>query len=593
MDNTLKAVGETPDTLIVENKIVVFGGRDLTGYAYAENKNGTKGEYFTKSTDLESEYTKTGFLHVDFEHGKDPDEIGNGKDNVLGVVDWSTAKTVDDGVIVRRVLNRRHKYMKWLEPLIRAGVVGNSSEAIGGQVEKTADGEIVRWSLRRDTLTVNPMEPRMATQNVMAIKALVEDFPEYKSLLPPVDAALPDADDEKKQKEVNKMNEEEIKAATEKAVADALAKRDAEVKAESERLSALKAAEDEGYKKAVEDFKTRKAPAFNTQPLGFSEEKDAVPGFKHWLATGDKNGALISPDSTFESIPSGKAAWNVTTGASGGYLVPDPLYNQIIAKRNLASWIRQMPVQHFQTSADHLLVPKEDTSHTGFVLTAEAAAYDENEGTVNQKDLILYKYTKMQKVSEEFLAYQGTNWESWLTNALARAEAVTENTIFTTGTGSSQPEGIVTGATVANTTATTDVILPAELTALLGYLGAGYNVQSECGFLMNNATKWYLAGQTGNPFLYANTPNGSIAGDSLLGYKLVVDDDVVTYTTASSKCIVFGNMGFYGVVEKPGMIVQRNPYLYMANGQVGIFASIFRGGGVLQSEAFYYLTNHS
>ena len=33
--------------------------------------------------------------------------------------------------------------------------------------------------------------------------------------------------------------------------------------------------------------------------------------------------------------------------------------------------------------------------------------------------------------------------------------------------------------------------------------------------------------------------------------------------------------------------------LYMATGQIGIFASIFRGGGVLQAEAFYYLTNHS
>jgi predicted phage gp36 major capsid-like protein len=29
----------------------------------------------------------------------------------------------------------------------------------------------------------------------------------------------------------------------------------------------------------------------------------------------------------------------------------------------------------------------------------------------------------------------------------------------------------------------------------------------------------------------------------------------------------------------------------MGNGQVGIYASMFRGGGVLQSEAFYYLTN--
>jgi HK97 family phage major capsid protein len=212
---------------------------------------------------------------------------------------------------------------------------------------------------------------------------------------------------------------------------------------------------------------------------------------------------------------------------------------------------------------------------------------------VSQKDLILYKYTKLVKANEEFLSFQGTNWEGWLSNALARAEAVTENTIFTSGTGTGQPEGVVTGATVANTTATTDVILPAELTALFGYLGGGYNVQSECGLLMNNTTKWYLAGQTGNPFLFGNTPAGNIIGDSLLGYKMVVNDDVVTYTTASSKCIVFGNMNYYGVVEKPGMVVQRNPYLYMATGQVGIFASIYRGGGVLQSEAFYYLTNHS
>jgi predicted phage gp36 major capsid-like protein len=27
----------------------------------------------------------------------------------------------------------------------------------------------------------------------------------------------------------------------------------------------------------------------------------------------------------------------------------------------------------------------------------------------------------------------------------------------------------------------------------------------------------------------------------------------------------------------------------MANGQIGLFVSIYRGGGVLQKEAFYYL----
>jgi HK97 family phage major capsid protein len=317
------------------------------------------------------------------------------------------------------------------------------------------------------------------------------------------------------------------------------------------------------------------------------------------MRTGHENHGLIRPDAEFMKTggsdfigTEGKAAWNVTDGATGGFLVPDPLYNQIIAKRNIASWVRQVPCQYFETPADHILVPRESTSHTDFVLTAEAGSYNEDEGTVAQKDLILYSYTKLTKLSNQFLMFQGTNWESWFANALGRAVAGTENTIFTTGTGTGEPEGIVTGATVANTTATTDVILPSELAELIGYLGDGYNVAAECAFLMNNTTKWYLKGAGGTsyvPFAFSATPQD---GD-FFGYKAVVNDDVIVYTTASAKCIVFGNMTFYGVVEKPGMIVQRNEYLYMATGQVGIFASIFRGGGVLQSEAFYYLTNHS
>lgn len=433
----------------------------------------------------------------------------------------------------------------------------------------------------------------MLSENAMTALKAIENL-----INPPVSAALPEADEKSNrtnpQMEIT-MDEHELQsridAATQKAVADALAAKAAQEKIEAERMAELDSARDEGYKKGVEDIlKNRRAPTFNTNPVGFSEEKDAVPAFKHWLRTGQENGGLVAPDSSYGNI---KAAWNVTTGASGGFLVPDPLYNQIVAKRNLASWVRQLPVQKFVTTADHLLVPRESTSHTAFVQTAEAVAYNEDEGTVNQKDLILYKYTKMQKVSEEFLMYNAVNFDEWLAGALARAEAVTENAIFTTGTGTGEAEGVVTGATAANTTATTDVILPAELTALLGYLGAGYNVPSECGLLMANVTKWYLAGQTGNPFLYVRTPNSEISGDQLMGYKIVVNDDISAYTVASAKVILFGNMNYYGMVEKPGMVVQRNPYLYMASGQVGIFASIFRGGGVLQSEAFYYLTNHS
>jgi HK97 family phage major capsid protein len=601
MDNALKTISKNDTELRVANYLVLYGGRDLTGLVHGKNADGSSGEYFSKSVDLESEYTETGVLHVDFEHGADKDGLGNNRDNVLGYVDWKSAKADDTGVYVERVLNRRKRYMKWLEKLIDAGLVGNSTEAISGGVEKKDTGEITRWPLRRDTFTVEPMEPRMLTANALtAIKALAQEFPSLKALFQESDdTALTDPDNPNR-KSINSgdidMTEEEITVATEKAVATALAKRDAEQKAIAEvqaaNEAAIKAAADAAYAKAVEDMKARRPVKYHSTAKP-DDDNDGVGAFKAWMATGQENDGLIRPDASWlgPSVNE-KAAWNITSGASGAFLVPDPLYNQIIAKRNIASWVRQVPAQFFETDADHILVPKEDTSHTDFVLTAEAAAYNQNEGTVAQKDLILYKYTNLTKVNEEFLLSQTTNWESWFANAMARAVAGTENTIFTTGTGSGQPEGIVTGATVANTTATTDIILPSELAALIGFLGGGYNVPSECAMLMANKTKWYLKGSGGTsavPFAYVMTPQD---GD-FFGYKAVLNDDLDPYTTASAKCVVFGNFNFFGVVERPGMLVRRNEALYMANGQVGIFTNIYRGSGVLQGEAFYYLTNAS
>ncbi len=167
--NTLKALGQTDAELRVGNYIVLFGGKDL------------EGEYFDKHTRFESPYTETGVLHVDFEHGRDPEKSGHDLDNVLGRVDWTTAKADDTGIFVERVLNRRARYMKGLTQLLEAGMLGNSSSAISKK--KASDGLISDWPLRRDSLTVTPMEPRMATANVLtAAKSLAEFFPASETL---------------------------------------------------------------------------------------------------------------------------------------------------------------------------------------------------------------------------------------------------------------------------------------------------------------------------------------------------------------------------------------------------------------------------
>ncbi|WP_298929224.1 hypothetical protein [uncultured Ramlibacter sp.] len=181
MDNHLKTLSKTENDLVVGNYIVLFGGKDLAG------------EFFTKSTRLESGYTDSGLLYVDFEHGLDPDNMGIDDSHVLGVVDWKSAKADDKGVFVERVLNRRAKYVDLLVEMIEAGLVGNSSEAVRGKTMRKRDGEITLWPLKRDTLTLTPMEPRMLTENVMsAAKSLFEVFPRSRSLAVATGAEIPD-----------------------------------------------------------------------------------------------------------------------------------------------------------------------------------------------------------------------------------------------------------------------------------------------------------------------------------------------------------------------------------------------------------------
>jgi hypothetical protein len=122
----------------------LFGGKDLVG------------EFFTKDTVFKSGYTDLGLLYVDFEHGMDPDRIGNDDSCVIGTIDWKSAKADDTGIYVERILSRRAGYMEFIEELIDAGYMGSSSAAIPGKTTKKSSGEIVEWPLMRDSLTVTP-----------------------------------------------------------------------------------------------------------------------------------------------------------------------------------------------------------------------------------------------------------------------------------------------------------------------------------------------------------------------------------------------------------------------------------------------------
>jgi len=540
----VKAVKQEDGSVKLGGYLVRFGDPSKTDLV---------GDYFTAQTDFGSaEKSLSWFNH------RMPVKSRGKQTSYTEELPEAKLSHDDIGIFAEIVLSARNEYEREIAELGIKGKLGWSSGTAPHLVDRkqVSDNvfEITRWKLGLDaSLTPTPAEPRLSNR-VLPIKSILfeaeEPAQEIKMSDPIVD--------------VNSVVAEAVKSA--------LAQRDAEIKAEADRQAAIKEAEEAGYQKALKEVGNR-APSFNrvTTP-GFSEEKDAVPAFKHWIKTGQVNGGLIAP----EGIWATKAAMAIGAGGTGGYLVPDPLYQQIVAKRDIMPWVRQAPTQKFQTPADHLLVPTEDTSMTAFVATNEAAAYNENEPTVAQVDMVLTKYTKLIKASEEFVNYEGTNFDSWLVDALSRAEAATENTAASSV--------LVAGATSSGiTTASATAVTIPELASVAGSLGAGYEAQGQTGWLMKNASLWYLKGVFGTNYY---------SFDGLFNKPAWISDDLDAIAS-SKKPIFYGNWNFFGVIERPGMMVSRNPYLYQANGQIGIFANIFRGFNVLQSEALVYLNTHA
>jgi HK97 family phage major capsid protein len=281
-----------------------------------------------------------------------------------------------------------------------------------------------------------------------------------------------------------------------------------------------------------------------------------------------------------------KGAWQGQIDDEGGYAVPDDFYNRIVEQREELSWVRKAPVSRFVTNRDRILIPTEATAGTKLVVTAEEDAYDENEPVFGQVALTIHKFTKMIKVSEEMLDGDAVGLEAYISSIVARASAAAENYYCTIGNGSSAPQGIITGATASGiTNAAKATILASEVISTMGTVASPYH-NANSGFLMTGASKFHIMASTGNNFQFIPTPSG---GD-ILGYPIYIAPDMATIGTANGKAVLFGDFSMYAFAERQGVTLSRNPYLYQASGQVGLFVKQRFGGAVLQTLALKYLT---
>ena len=473
----------------------------------------------------------------------------------------------------------------WFEPsldleeplakrLVDAGLesLRASSGAVNHLVRKADGGIITTWPVGELAL-FDTNEWRKPANDFAVIEAKAELITEA---IPEAEVSAVDAVEELvESQETIKPNQPilEEKMDEEKIVE--------EVKAEEPKVD-IKAEFESMKKSLLEELKAAPGEVKGVPTVKNAKESPSfVKAMLAW-AQGDNPRGFKGNDITMGA----KGAWEGGEDTEGGYAVPDDFYNRIVEQRQELSWVRQAPVTRFVVNHDRILIPTEGTAATKLVITDEEAVYNENEPLFGQVALTMYKFTKMLKISEEMLDGDAVGLEAYIASVVARASAAAENYYCTIGNGSGAPQGIINGATASGiTNAAKATILASEVISTMGTVASPYH-NANSGFLMTGASKFHVMASTGNNFQFIPTPSG---GD-ILGYPIYIAPDMDSVGTTSGKSVLFGDFSMYAFGERQGLTLSRNPYVYQANGQIGLFVKQRFGGAVLQTLALKYLT---
>lgn len=288
--------------------------------------------------------------------------------------------------------------------------------------------------------------------------------------------------------------------------------------------------------------------------------------------------------------PTIKNAQGVGTGSAGGYLVPPEFRNTLIEQMTFVAAMRQFSeVITTETGANLPWPTVDDTAQEGAIL-AENTGISQQDVTFGQASLDAYMYTsKLVLVSFQLLNDNAFNLNSWLPKALGQRIGRIQNRHFTVGTGTAQPDGLFTSATVGVTgtgsfASTGGAPTYDNLIDLVDSIDPSYINENSRFMLSQSGRKQIrkLKDSQGRPLWEPSLQVG--APDQLLGYGVALNN-YAPAAAQNAKTIAFGDIrAAYLVRDVSDVAVMRLVERYADALQVGFFA-FQRSDGTLQNAA--------
>lgn len=271
------------------------------------------------------------------------------------------------------------------------------------------------------------------------------------------------------------------------------------------------------------------------------------------------------------------------SAGAGANTVPTSFYDQLVANLIETSAVLKAGVRILNTdSGETLQIPK-TTGHSTAAIVAEAGTIGTSDPVFGQASLGAYKYGVLVQVSRELVTDAGFDLEGYLAMETGRALGNALGAHLITGTGTSQPRGILTDATLGITSGTGVAGAPTydNMVDLYYSVIQPYRDNPSAAFLMKDTTVGVLRkikDTTGQPiWSMGNIQQGVPA--TILGVPIYTDP-FMPATAVNAKSIVFGDFSKYFVRLVGGVRFERSDE-YAFNTDLVTFRALLRADAAL------------
>lgn len=246
------------------------------------------------------------------------------------------------------------------------------------------------------------------------------------------------------------------------------------------------------------------------------------------------------------------------TGTSGGFTVPEGFWDDLQEARLAFGGLLNAGITRISTgTGQDLPVPTgDDTGNTG-ALIAENAQVTEQDTTFGQVTLGALTWTsKMIRVPVQLLQDSAFDIASYLSQILGTRIGRVQAGYWATGTGTAEPEGILTGTTSGRTTAANNALTYTDFIEVEHSVDPAYRSAGEY-VLSDDALKHarLIVDANGLP-LWAPGMAVNDVSPTINGYRYTVDVNFPAVATTTTP-VLFGDVSAYWVRDVLGVQMVR------------------------------------